>query len=75
MLVPQTADGFRARVSAMRRLDGSKGAFHKFSLLEDRCVRLLSKNLGRQMLEDVVLEELEPLHMSRGIPAAPLQSA
>jgi hypothetical protein len=72
MLVPRPADGFRASVSAVPSLDGSKGVFHTLSLLEDR---LLSKNLGRQMLEDVVLEELKTLGMHRGIPAAPLQTA
>jgi hypothetical protein len=48
MIVPGTADGFRATVSALRFLDGSKGVtFHTFSLPEDRCVRLLMKNLGK----------------------------
>jgi hypothetical protein len=62
MLVPRTAEGFRATVSALRSLDGSKGAsFHTFSLPEDRCVRLLVKNLGRQMPKDIVREELESL--------------
>jgi hypothetical protein len=62
MLVPQTADGFRATVAALRSLDGSKGvSFYTFSLPEDRCVRLLVKNLGRLMPEDVVREELENL--------------
>jgi hypothetical protein len=35
--------------------------FHTFSLPEDRCVRLLVKNLGRQMPESVVRQELEAL--------------
>ena len=62
MLVPLTADGFRATVSALRSLDGSKGmSFHAFCLPEDRCVRFLVKNLGRHMPEDVVREELENL--------------
>ena len=62
IVVPQTAEGFRATVSALRSLDGSKGvSFHNFSLPEDRCVRLLVKNLGRHMPEDVVREELENL--------------
>jgi hypothetical protein len=62
MLVPQTADGFRATVSALRSLDGSKGvSFHTFSLPEDRYVRLLLKHIGRNMPEDVVREELENL--------------
>jgi hypothetical protein len=48
MIVPGTADGFRATVSALRSLDGSKGmSFHTFSVPEDRPVRLLIKNLGR----------------------------
>jgi len=36
-------------------------SFHTFFLLEDRCVWLLVKNLGRHMPEDVVREELESL--------------
>jgi len=60
MVVPSTADGFRADVSALRSLDGKKGvSFHTFTLPEDRCVRLLVKNLGRGMRESVVREELE----------------
>jgi hypothetical protein len=62
MFVPRTAEGFRATVSALRSLVGSKGvSFHTFSLPEDRCVRLLVKNLGRHMPEDVVQDELESL--------------
>jgi hypothetical protein len=62
MLVLQTADGFRATVTTLRSLDGSKGvSFHTFSLPEDRCVHLLVKNLGRLMPEDVVREKLENL--------------
>ena len=59
MLVPNTAEGFRAAVSVLWSLDGSKGvSFHTFSLPEDRCVRLLVKKLGRHMPEHVVWEEL-----------------
>jgi hypothetical protein len=62
MLVPRNAQGFRATVSALRSLDESKGvSFHTFSLPEDRCVRLLVKDLGRNMPADVVREELEGL--------------
>jgi len=62
MLVPRTAEGFRATVSALRSLYESKGvSFHTFSLPEDRCVRLLVKNLRRHMPEDVVREELRSL--------------
>ena len=35
--------------------------FHTYSLPEDRCVRLLIKNHGRTMPENVVLEELRSL--------------
>ena len=50
MVVPETADDFRAAVSAFRSLDVSKGvSFHTFSLPEDRCARLLIKNLGRRI--------------------------
>jgi hypothetical protein len=59
MIVPVTADGFRVTVSALRSLDGSKGAtFHTFPLPEDRCLHLLVKTLGRQMPESVVRVEL-----------------
>jgi len=34
-------------------------SFHTFTLPEDRCVRLLVKNLGRGMPESVVREDLE----------------
>jgi hypothetical protein len=64
MIVQETADGFRATVSALRSLDGSKGVtFHTFSLPVDRCVRLLVKTLGRQMPETVVRVELEALEI------------
>ena len=36
-------------------------SFHTFTLPEDRCARLLVKNLGRGMLDSVVREELETL--------------
>ena len=38
-------------------------SFHTFTLPEDRCVRLLVKNLGRGMPESVVREELESLNI------------
>jgi hypothetical protein len=62
MLVPKTGDGFRATVSVLRSLDGSRGvSFHTFSLPEDRCIRLLLKNLGKHMPEGVGREELDTL--------------
>ena len=40
IIVPGTADGFKATVEALRSLDGSNGVtFHTISLSEDRCVR------------------------------------
>ena len=64
MVVPSTADGFRSAVSALRSLDERKGvSFHAFRLLEDRCVRLLLKNLCRCIPESVVLEKLEFLNI------------
>jgi hypothetical protein len=62
MVVPSTADGFRATIHALRSLEGTEGvSFHTFTLPEDRCVRLLVKNLGKGMPESVVREELESL--------------
>jgi hypothetical protein len=62
IVVPATANGFRAAVSALRSLEGKDGvSFHNFSLPEDRSVRLLIKNLGRRMPESAVREELESL--------------
>jgi hypothetical protein len=37
--------------------------FHTFTLPEDRCVRLLVKNLGRGSPESVVREDLESLNI------------
>ena len=62
MLVPERGDGFRAAVSALRSLVVRKGvSFHTFSLPEDRCARLLIKNMGHLMPEEVVREELGAL--------------
>ena len=64
MVVPSTADGFRAAVSALRSLDGKDGvSFHTFTLPEDRYVRLLVKNLRRGVPKSVVWEELESLNI------------
>jgi hypothetical protein len=50
MVAPATA-GFQAVISALRSLDGREGvSFHTFTLPEDRCVRLLVKNLCRVCL-------------------------
>jgi hypothetical protein len=65
MMVPETADGFRATIGALRSLDANEGvSFHTFSLPEDRCVRLLLKNLGKRMPEAEIREELKALHIN-----------
>ena len=62
MVVPLTANGFRAVVSALRSLDGGEDvSFHTFTLPENRCLRLMVKNVGRGMPESVVWEDLEAL--------------
>ena len=42
---------------------GGTVSFHTFTLPEDRCVRLLVKNMGRGMPESVVREKLESLNI------------
>jgi hypothetical protein len=65
MLVPETADGFRPSIGTLRSLDESEGVrFHTLSLSEDRCVRLLLKNLGKRMPEAEIREELEALRIN-----------
>ena len=61
MVVPSTANGFRAAVNALRPLMGEGVSLHTFTLTEDRFARLLVKNLGRDMPESVIREELETL--------------
>jgi hypothetical protein len=65
MLVPETADGFRATIGALRSLGEDKGvSFHTFSLSEDSCVRLLLKNVGKRIPESEIKEELETFSIS-----------
>ena len=69
VLVPNTADCFIATVKVLRSMDPSDGVvFHTYSLPEDRCTRLLVKELGKNMPEQDVREELEIL----GIPVQPV---
>jgi hypothetical protein len=64
MVVPSRTDGFRATVSTLWSFNGREGvSFHTYSLPEDRCLRLLVKNLGNRMPESVVREELESLNI------------
>lgn len=51
-------------VNTLRSTDGSKGVSFHTSVPENGCEHLLIKNLGRQMPEDVVREELETLGIS-----------
>ena len=61
VVVPATADSFRATVSALISLNGKNGvSYHTYWIPEDRCVRLLIKNLGR-MPESDMLEDLGSL--------------
>jgi hypothetical protein len=64
MLVPETADGIRATISALWSLgEGDGVSFHTFSLPEDRCVRLLLKNFGKRIPEAEIKGELEALRI------------
>ena len=63
MVVPSTADGFRASVSALRSIDGKDGVNFHTTLPEDRRARVLVKNLVRGMSESVVREKLESLNI------------
>jgi hypothetical protein len=69
VVVPSTANGFRAAVSALRSLDVREGvSFHTFTLRKDRCVRLLVKNIDMGMPASVVREALEALDIHvRGV--------
>ena len=61
MVVPSTAELFRAAVSALRSLDGREDvSFHTFTLPENSCVRLLVKNL--QSRRPSVAERAPPQH-------------
>jgi hypothetical protein len=61
VVVSATPDGFWDAVTALRSLDGTSGVnFHTYSLPEDRCVRLLIKNLGKRMPEGVVGRSWDP---------------
>ena len=62
--IPSTDDGFRGAVSALRFLSRKEVvSFHHFTLPEDRCLRLIVKNLGRVAPESVVRVGLESLNI------------
>jgi hypothetical protein len=64
MLVPKTADDFLVNIGALPSLDeGKVVSFHTISLPEERCARLLSKNLGMRMPRAEIRKELETLHI------------
>jgi hypothetical protein len=57
-----------------RSLDGWEGLrFNTFSLPEDRCVRLLLKNHGKQIPESVILGGGTPKHLCTGSHATPIR--
>jgi hypothetical protein len=63
LVVPSPANRFRAAVSTLRSLDGKDDViFYTFSLSEDRCVRLLLKNLVRGIPESVARDKLISLN-------------
>ena len=61
MVVPSTANGFRALLSTLRSSMGEGMGIHNFTHQEDRYARLLVKNLGSGMPDSAVREELETL--------------
>jgi hypothetical protein len=62
MIVLRSAGGFKAAISPLVFLDGSKGvSFHTFRLPEDSGVRMFFKNLGRHKPEDVLRDVLDAL--------------
>ena len=58
MVVAETADDFRATVTALKSLDVNRGVSFYTSLPDDRRMRLLVKNLGTRMPKLVLKEEL-----------------
>jgi len=59
MIGPSTADGIRAAVSAVRSNDGVDiVSFQTFRQPQDRCVRIMVKNVSRVMPENVIRVEL-----------------
>jgi hypothetical protein len=65
MLVPETADGFRATIGTLWSIGEKKVlSFHTFSLPEDQCVHLLLKNVGKRMPEAEIKEEPQALRKS-----------
>ena len=63
MVFPSTADEFRAAVTTLLSFDGKEGvSFHTFNFPDDRCARLLVKNHGRSMPENVVQDKLDSMN-------------
>ena len=64
VLVPNKAECFRVTVRMLRSIDTSKGvAFHNYRLPEEKCTRLLILDLGKNVPEQDVREELEILEI------------
>lgn len=64
MVALSPTDGFRGVVSTILSIDGMEvWSFYNFTLPDDRCVRLLVKNLFRRMPRMDAREELETLNI------------
>jgi hypothetical protein len=64
IFLPETAHGFRSTNGSLHSLGEAKGlSFHNFRLLEDRCLCLLMKNVGKRMPE-AEIKKVEPLHLN-----------
>jgi hypothetical protein len=65
MLLPESADGFRFTIGALRSLDESEGvSLNNFSLSDYRCLRLQLKNLGKRMPVTEIREDLAALQIN-----------
>lgn len=63
MLVPRSADGFRANIGVLCSLDGGNGVcFSTVSFTNDRRLRPLLKTACKSMPHNKIREEHEALH-------------
>jgi hypothetical protein len=63
MVVPSTANGFRAAVCQIPSFDGKEGVSFHNSFPENRYVRLLLEKLRKGMPDNDVREELKSLNI------------
>jgi hypothetical protein len=64
MLEPETADGFRATIGALRSLDVSEGEFSHLVAPGGSMRAPVVEKLGKRMPEAEIWEELEALHIN-----------